>query len=158
MSPLSYPGRNRPPAASPAESVGRLCDDSPGLERLVRRVRYLETVDKALQQLLGSALAGRCRVANISHDTLVLQTASAAWGSRLRFLAPRLLEQLSRQLGWNRIKHTKVQVRPEAFPEHEQPTRRAHLSRESATLLRKVAENTEDPGLRDALLRLSRRA
>ncbi len=157
MTPAQYQGRNRLPPTKSAESVGRLCDDSPGLERLVRRARYLEMVDKALQQILGTSLAGHCRVANISRDTLILQTASVAWGSRLRYLAPRLLEQLSRQLGWDRIKHTKVQVRPEAFPQRETPARRAHLSRQSAALLRDVANGTEDPDLRDALLRLSRR-
>ena len=49
-------------------------------------------------------------------------------------------------------------VRPEAFPEREQPIgRRAQLSRASAALLRDVAESTEDPALKAALLRLSRR-
>ena len=123
----------------------------------MRRIRYLESVDEALQQLLGPSLAGHCRVANITRDSLVLQAASAAWGSRLRYLAPSLLQQLSKRLGWNEVKHTKVQVRPEAFPEREKPARRAHLSRKSAAMLREVAENTEDPRLRDALLRLSQR-
>ncbi len=143
---------------SQTKTVARFCGDSPGLERLVRRARYLERVDKALQQLLGSPLAERCRVANINHDTLVLQTPSSAWGSRLRYLAPGILQQLSRQLGWDRIKHTKVQVRPEAFRPSAEPARRARLSRESAALLRQVAENIEDAALQDVLLSLSRRA
>ena len=124
----------------------------------MRRARYLETVDKALQQLLGASLAGHCQVANINGDTLVLQTASAAWGARLRYLAPSLLEQLSRQLGWDRVKQTRILVRPEAFPNRDKPARRAHLGPESAALLRDVAESTRDPALREALLRLSRRA
>ena len=158
MSPAPYRDPRVAPSTEPAEPVGRLCGAAPGLERLIQRARYLESVDKALQQLLGSSLAGHCRVANINHDTLVLQTTSAAWGTRLRYLAPTLLQQLSRQLGWDRVKHAKVQVRPEAFPEREQPVRRrAQLSRESAALLRDVAENTGDPALKAALLRLSRR-
>ncbi len=123
----------------------------------MRHARYLESVDQALQRLLGPSLAGHCRVANIARETLVLQTASATWGSRLRYLAPSILQQLSKQLGWNQVRHTKVQVRPEAFPNREQPARRAHLSRKSADLLREVAESTEDPELRDAFLRLSQR-
>ena len=143
---------------SQTKTVARFCGDSPGLERLVRRARYLERVDKALQQLLGSPLAERCRVANINHDTLVLQTPSSAWGSRLRYLAPGILQQLSRQLGWDRIKHTKVQVRPDAFRQLAEPPRRASLSRESAALLRQVAESTKDAALQNVLLRLSGRA
>ena len=157
MSPTQYQARNRVTGLKPTTAVGLICDDSPALEQLVRRARYLESVDDALQQLLGPSLAGHCRVANVTRDSLVLQTASAAWGSRLRYLAPGLLQQLSKQLGWRQIKHAKVQVRPEAFPDQEKPARRAHLSRESATLLREVAENTEDPALRAALLRLSQR-
>ncbi len=157
MSPIQYQARKCVPGLKSTKSVGSLCDGSPALEHLVRHARYLESVDHALQQLLGPSLAGHCRVANITRDSLVLQTASAAWGSRLRYLAPSILQQLSRQLGWRQVKHTKVQVRPEAFPDREKPDRRAHLSRESAALLREVAENTEDPGLRDALLRLSQR-
>ncbi len=157
MSPPQYQARNRAAGHKPGTPVSLLCDDSLVLNQLVRRARYLESVDKALQELLGPSLAGHCRVANVTRDSLVLQTASAAWGSRLRYLAPSILQRLSKQLGWSRVKHTKVQVRPEAFPEREKPARRAHLSRESATLLREVAQNTEDPGLRDALLRLSQR-
>ncbi len=157
MSAKQTQDRKRGTSLNSATSVAFICDDSPALEQLVRRARYLEAVDRALQQLLGPSLAGHCRVANITPDSLVLQTASGAWGSRLRYLAPSILQQLSRQLGWRQVKHTKVQVRPEAFPDREQPVRRAHLSRESAALLRDVAESTEDPGLRDALLRLSQR-
>ena len=157
MSSVQYQGGNRAIGLKPTKSVGSLCDGSPALGYLVRHARYLESVDQALQGLIGPTLAGHCRVANVTGDSLVLQTASAAWGSRLRYLAPSILQQLSQQLGWSRIRHTKVQVRPEAFPDQEKPARRAHLTRKSADLLREVGENTEDLGLRDALLRLSRR-
>ncbi len=157
MSHILNRGGNRPPGSRTAAPAAPLCNDSPGLERLVRRARYLESVDRALQQLLGSSLAGHCRVANINGDTLVLQTASAAWGSRLRFLGPRILQQLSRQLGWDRVQRVKVQVRPEAFPAREMPVRRPRLSAESAALLSQVAEATAHPALQEALRRLSRR-
>ena len=117
----------------------------------------LERVNRTLRGLLDPGLAEHCRVANVDRYTLVLQTDSSAWASRLRYLAPAILEKLAKKLGWKAVTHTKVLVRPELPPDRQPTARTAHLSQESASLLRDVALSIEDPRLREALLKLSRR-
>ena len=96
-------------------------------------------------------------MANVDRNTLILQTESSAWASRLRYLAPAILEKLASRLGWTHVTQTKVLVRPPLPPDRCPSVQPAHMSPDSASLLREVAENTEDPALREALLRLSRR-
>ena len=143
--------------AKPKTVAGVLSDDRLVLGPLIRRARHLERVNRTLRGLLDPGLAEHCRVANVDRYTLVLQTDSSAWASRLRYLAPAILEKLAKKLGWKEVTHTKVLVRPELPPDRQPSARTAHLSRESASLLRDVALSIEDPRLREALLKLSRR-
>ncbi len=130
---------------------------SEALAPLSRRATALQRATDHLRAGLGATLGNHCQVANRRGDTLVLTTDSAAWASRLRFLAPQLLKALSDAEGWSGLHKLKVLVRPaDAMPKHP-ASRRLALSVKSAELLTDVAEATQDRALREVLLRLSRR-
>lgn len=134
-----------------------LLPQSQGLGALMLRASRLRALTHAVQTHLGAPLSAHCQVANIRGDVLVLQTDSAAWASRLRFLGPGLLAHLARSHGQGKLRTTKVLVRPSEGPSRAAGHRHTRISRESAALLRNVAQGTEHPALRQALLRLSRR-
>jgi len=139
-------------------AIGRfLLPESQGLGALMLRAKRLRALSHAVQTHLGAPLSTHCQVANIRGDVLVLQTDSAAWASRLRFLGPGLVAHLARAQGLGKLRTTKVLVRPNEDPAPAASQRQTGISGESAALLRNVAQSTEHPALRQALLRLSRR-
>lgn len=125
------------------------------LEALQRRARDLASATDALDALLGTALAGRCRVARLDADEVVLVTSSSAWATRLRFMAPGLCAHFARHLGRARAPRLVVRIDPpRALPleHHRQP-----ISPRSAALLESVAAASDDPRLGAALRRLAAR-
>jgi len=127
------------------------------LASLLERARRLNDLDRALRRHLGDPLARHCRLANVEERRVVLETDSPAWVARLRYRSPEILEFLRRQRGLEKLERAELRVSPAAQTRTE--TRpRAHLSPRAAGLLRDVADATEDPALKRALRRLSRRA
>jgi len=141
----------------PAAISRFLIPESQGLGALMLRASRLRALTHAVQSHLGTPLSAHCQVANIRDDVLVLQTDSAAWASRLRFLGPGLLAHLARAHGLGRLRTTKVLVRPTESTARATGHRQTRISSDSAALLRNVAQSTEHAALRQALLRLSRR-
>lgn len=128
--------------------------------RTLRRAGQLRHADLALQQLLGTACAGHCRVANIRGTTLVLQTDSAAWAARLRYQLPAIQRQLKASTTFSAIRSIEVTIRPRQADRQSvqaQKLRPARLSGQAARLIAAVADTTEDPALRSALQRLASR-
>lgn len=62
--------------------------------------RNLLAVEEAIKAVLPPALAAVCRVARIDRQQLTLAVPSAAYASKLRQLAPRIIQVL-KQNGWN---------------------------------------------------------
>ena len=138
------------------QSLGRLLD-SATLAPLLHKTDQLRRANDRLRARLGATLGNNWEVANRRGDTLVLMTDSAAWASRLRFLAPQILKALSDAGEGSGLRRLKVVVRPKSVPPSPLASRRLALSERSAGLLREVARDTQDPALREALLRLSHR-
>lgn len=62
--------------------------------------RTMLSIEEAMHQVLPEPLAQACRVARIDRQRMTLAVPSAAYASRLRQLAPRIIQLLS-QNGWN---------------------------------------------------------
>ena len=119
------------------------------------QTRELEGIAQEVAAALPARLLHHCRVASRRGTQLVLQVDSPAWATRLRYQVPALLEHLQAH-GWPGLTQARVRVRvgqPEPVPP---PAQRAVMSRESAELLRTVAEDCSDPDLRAAWGRLAR--
>ena len=139
------------------QPVARLLETG-ALARFLQRADQLRRATERIRARLGTPLGAHCEVASRRGDTLVVRTDAAAWASRLRFLAPQVLQALSGIEDWSGLRKLQVIVRPPDPDAKPVPARRVEMSVQSADLLRHVAEDIQDSALREALLRLSRRA
>ncbi len=115
-------------------------------QRLLRRVR----------QALPPPLRGQCLQASVSAAKLTLVTGSAAWATRLRFMAPDILQGLADK--WPGLRECRVRIRPIATgtPRQEDPSRAgATLSPAAVSHLISAAEGLSDPALAAALRQLA---
>lgn len=119
------------------------------------KARQLADLGQRVQACLPAELAGQCRVIGLRDGCLRLATDTPAWAARLRFQAPRLVQQL-RQRGAVTLHSVQVQISPAATP-RTPPTRKPRMTTENARLLEQTARAIEDPGLARALTRLARR-
>ena len=70
-----------------------------GLEKIIRRAQYMNSLTSSLQAALPADLAANLVAANVREDgDLVLVCSSPAWASRLRFETDQLTE-IVRKLG-----------------------------------------------------------
>lgn len=84
---------------------------APGaLARLREGTQQAERTLGALRRLLPDEVAAETWGASLKDGTLTVLVHSAAWGTRLRYLAPRVLEALARDLGAP-VERIKVKVR-----------------------------------------------
>ena len=136
-----------------------LAPEGDGLGSLVRRAGLLAHASRVLAARLPSPLGGHCRVASVEGSTVVVQADSAAWAVRLRFMAPTVRTALSGLFPGPTLRQVKVSVcTPVAMAPVQPPDKRPVLTPESARALELAAEAVADPGLKDALRRLSRRS
>lgn len=99
---MSDPSRqNRP---FPARNSGRtaidwLTNDQNG-GNVLATAQWLLQLERVTQKALPPALAGSCRVARVEGGQLTLAVPSAAHASKLRQMAPRIVQVLA-TAGWN---------------------------------------------------------
>ena len=127
------------------------------LARLRTRAQTLAAFDDRLRKLLPAPLNEHCRLLTVREDnTLVLAADTPVWAVRLRFHAPQLVKQLSREQNVTRFT-VRVCVRPlkPGRPEQQQPPMRRSAS--GAAALQQAAYSISDSGLKTALLRLAER-
>lgn len=127
------------------------------LNLLILRAERLNGLTETLWDRAGPPLNGHFQVANAEKGVLTLQADSSAWSSRLRFLAPSLLEHLQHHFPSEELHCVRVIVRP-VHQEEGRPTARMRtLPAVTARVLEQLAEDTDHPGLRQALGRLAKR-
>jgi hypothetical protein len=126
------------------------------LARLCAQAGELSRVNRLLTTLLPAPLAQHVRACAIHADTLVLQTDSPVWSTRLRLEQQRLLAEFRAVDGLTCINSLRVTVAVPATS-REQQTPKLRLSATAAATLAQCAESQTDSALRAALARLSRR-
>ena len=139
-------------ARSP-KSVRHLLKDKPTLKILGLEISAQRALLQRVRRLLPADLAPHCLAAREHDGRLILHTDSAAWATRLRFMAPQLQRRLEGELPDVRgITVRLLLQQPARAPRH----RSVHKSAVAAAIIHESARDTKQPQLREALIRLSR--
>ena len=83
-----------------------------GLSTILQRASHLRRLTVELQNLLDAPLKDHIYVANVRENTLIIGTDSAIWHSRIKYLAPIILDHLQSLKGWAFLKHIEFRVQP----------------------------------------------
>ncbi len=143
-----------------------LSNDGSPLQRLFYRVRSFEHVLRQVKQHLDHDLAEHCCSASIHEHTLILHITSSAWANRLRYISGQLLSSLQSEPDFSHLTHIDIKIKhPLQLPSlvspedtnGNEPSTPTPLSPHSVKLLKETASHSDDPKLKEALLRLARR-
>ncbi|HMM45633.1 MAG TPA: DUF721 domain-containing protein [Candidatus Macondimonas sp.] len=124
---------------------------------LIARAAMLAQQDARFRAHLPEPLDRHCVLANVRGNTAVLAADSAAWASRLRYLAPALLPRLV-DLGLSVTRVEVVVMPPSARPTEAAPRRVCPPSAETGRALAAWAARVSDEALGRALLKLAARS
>jgi len=91
MSPLSAPSSRTRPASTPRPALETLLGEKT-LAPLIRRARWLDTLDRHLRAHLPAPLGLHARLGNVEGDTLIYLVDSPIWHARLRLSGETLLD------------------------------------------------------------------
>ena len=138
----------------PVSSV--LSASGSNLESLLERAQYLKNLTLLLRENIDPAISTHIVVANLRGDTAIVAADSPAWLSKIRYLAPVILQLLKQEPGLGNLNKIQFRVLQTDNPQtHE--LRKVNLSASSSEVLESAASGIHDPELADALRRLSRR-
>jgi hypothetical protein len=124
------------------------------LQRLASEIRAQQRLLADIRRCLPADIGRHCLSAHIRDDVLVVHLSSPAWATRLRYLAPQLVEVLRPEYPALRRIQSRLLIEPSARPGAERPG--ARHSAQAADIIHGSAEHASDPGVRDALQRLGR--
>jgi hypothetical protein len=94
-------------------SVGYLLNHGgPGLTQVIQRTRELKRLTRQLKAIVDEPLCDHIYVANVRDTTLVVGTDSAVWLTRVKYLAPMIIEQIQQIPGMEQIRQIKFRVQP----------------------------------------------
>ncbi len=80
------------------------------LQRLLKRAAEQQSWSAELQALLPESLRAQCRIGDIRGNRAVIVCQNAACATRIRFLAPQLLEQLRQLADFRGVEEIQVRV------------------------------------------------
>lgn len=142
----------------PLDSV--LNPGSGPLAQLRRHARRIAAAQERLAALLPVEMARHVRVANLSSTGLTLVADGPGWGTRLRFLEPKVLAMLATDPAFAGVERLKIRVRsgPAPASQRRAPTGPIgpHVPHAGAALTA-VADAENDPRLAISLRRLAAR-
>ena len=154
-----------PPPAGSARRAGRTSSWRSASEYLRRQrgragglVAYgdrLARINRLLRAYLPPHLRDHARVTAIGPERWTVQTESAAWATRLRYVLPELRQQLGAELG-QAVPPLRLRIEPLADDHADTRPRRLTLTRHNAHVLEGAAETVDDQKLGAALRRLAR--
>jgi hypothetical protein len=115
------------------------------------------------QRVLAPPLTGHTHPQHYQAGCLYIHADSPAWAARLRSQQSEIVKRLRAEPSLTSLDHLQIRVVPNdatkashvtAAPVHRQTLA---VSDQTAALLRGVAEEVKDPGLRESLMRLATR-
>ncbi len=134
----------------------KLLNTGKALASVGEKLAAQDALLKQLRSLLPQPMDQHCVWTVLKKGDLILLVDSPAWASRLRYLSPKLTQQL-RQSGLSvrriLVKVTLINTR---HIQRKKSRRAIPMSSSNAKLLSSVAETVDDAELRDALMRLSK--
>lgn len=128
------------------------------LQLLLERAQYLQSLTRKLREQIDPVLSDHISVINLRKDSAIIATDSPAWLSKIRYLAPVILQILQEQPGLISLSNVQFKVQPSSLPEAQlQVQRHINLSASSAKALESAASGIDDPDLANTLRRISQK-
>ena len=129
------------------------------VEHLVTQTRELKQFTRLLQAELNPSLAPHCHVARLTPTQLTVVVDSPAWSTRLRFQTTALLRQLAKKHHvFQGVTNVEIKIYPARLQRRPPPSVPRHISSGAASVITDMANSIDDPGLKQALLRLASRS
>lgn len=139
------------------KSVTRiLTSQSAGLQTLLERAAILKTINEHFIQQLPAPLKDHLCLANIRDDAAIIMADSGAWLTQARYQGSEILNILRQEPGLEQLKKLLFKITPPQSSHHE-PVVHPQMSEGTAELLMSTAKVIDDPKLKTALHKLSRR-
>lgn len=96
-----------------SRSIGHLLvNTNSGLAQVINRAKELRKLTTQLKNMVDTPLSEHIYVANIRGTTLIIGTDSAAWHTRVKYLAPMILEQMRQLPDMDRLQKIEFRVQP----------------------------------------------
>jgi hypothetical protein len=135
-----------------------LQSDNQDLRALFAKVKQLGDLNQKIIPYLDPSMTDYCQVANLVNGTLILVAANGSIATQIRFQANDLLRKFKQDPTLGNIRAIQCKVRPLPSTTRQQPTtptKMAHLSPETASIMRDIADSIDDPKLREAMRRIA---
>lgn len=121
------------------------------------KILQLTTLNQIWQTEISKDLAGQTRVANFREGYLIIECASAAWATRLRYQLPDITEKLIKYTELRDLTHIEWNIQPLFHTDRAQlRTAPLVLSAVSSQLLTHAAHHIKVKPLQEALLRIAK--
>jgi len=128
------------------------------LQSLLERTQYLQSLTRKLREQIDPLLSDHISVINVRNDSAIIAADSPAWLSKIRYLAPVILQILQEQPGLITLNNVQFKVQPSGPTEAQKLVqRRINLSTSSAQALECAASGSNHPDLADTLRRISQK-
>ena len=145
-------------SVSPKSLANLLQQHSDHLSTLLSQVRLLRRITVVIRNILPEPLSLHCHAANIDGDTVAIGCDSSTWAAKLRYHLPHVLNRLGEHRDLPVFRQIRLRVQPSEEAASSPPKRRLFMPEHTGALIADVAQDTGDPELKAALLRLSQRA
>lgn len=94
-------------------TIGQLLNSkNSGVAQVMARARQLRKLSFQLKNMVDAPLNEHIHVANIRDNTLIIGTDSAVWHTRVKYLAPSILEQMKQIKGLESLKRIEFKIQP----------------------------------------------
>jgi len=94
-------------------SIGQvLSNSSGGFAQVLERAKQLRKLTFQLRSMVDAPLNEHIHVANVRDNTLIIGTDSSVWHTRIKYLAPSLLEQMKKVKGLEGLQKVEFRVQP----------------------------------------------
>ena len=121
---------------------------------LAQQVDVIRRLNHVLPDCLPSRLLEHAEIVSVQNTTLTVAADSPAWASKLRYYTRNLAESLSKKTGLN-IESVKIMIRPATASSHKNRREKPYFSKNSAQLLKTLADNVKHSALQRALKSLA---
>lgn len=129
------------------------------VEHLVTQTNELKRLTRLLQAELNPSLAPHCHVARLAPPHLTVVVDSPAWSTRLRYQSTGLMRQLAKKHHiFQNVTDIEIKIYPARLQRRAPSSVPRHISSSAATVITDMANSIDDPGLKQALLRLASRS
>jgi hypothetical protein len=132
-------------------------DGKKDLSHIIDKARWLDQVNTQIAQVIAQlepTLKAHCHVVKLTQSSLTLAVDNNIWLTRLRYITPTLLKQLTKTVTFQHLKkiHWQIHLRaPAAKANQSIPVK---ISAKSQQAIQTLAHAIEDPQLKAALRRL----